>query len=98
MTRTLYGAGAMGGLVHYVTSAPDFKQTHGSLTLGGNSVKAGGNGKDARASLNIPFVDQSMALRVSAFSRTGAGYIDQTQAARTSTKPRSRAAVSTSTG
>jgi outer membrane receptor protein involved in Fe transport len=75
---TLYGAGAMGGLVRYVTSAPDFKKLRGSVTVGGNSVKDGGNGRNARASLNIPFADQSMALRVSAFSRTDAGYIDQT--------------------
>jgi iron complex outermembrane receptor protein len=75
---TLYGAGAMGGLVRYVTSAPDFNKMRGSVTLGGNSVKGGGNGKNGRVSLNIPFADQSMALRVSAFSRTDAGYIDQT--------------------
>ncbi|MGX4641473.1 TonB-dependent receptor [Massilia sp. SYSU DXS3249] len=75
---TLYGAGAMGGLVRYVTSAPDYRKLRGSVTLGGNSVQHGGNGKVGRASLNIPFADQTMALRVSAFSRTDAGYIDQT--------------------
>lgn len=75
---TLYGAGAMGGLVRYVTSSPDFKKMRGSVTLGGNTVKDGGNGKTGRASLNIPFADQTMALRVSAFSRTDAGYIDRT--------------------
>jgi iron complex outermembrane receptor protein len=75
---TLYGAGAMGGLVRYVTSAPDYRKMRGSVTLGGNSVTNGGNGKVARASLNIPFGDNDMALRVSAFSRTDAGYIDQT--------------------
>jgi outer membrane receptor protein involved in Fe transport len=75
---TLYGAGAMGGLVRYVTSPPDFKKLRGSVTLGGNSVKSGGNGKTGRANLNIPFSDGTMALRVSAFSRTDAGYIDRT--------------------
>ncbi len=75
---TLYGAGAMGGLVRYVTSPPDFKKMRGSVTLGGNSVKDGGNGKTGRANLNIPFADQTMALRVSAFNRTDAGYIDRT--------------------
>jgi len=75
---TLYGAGAMGGLVRYVTSAPDYRKLRGSVTLGGNSVRDGGNGKTARASLNVPFGEQNMALRVSAFSRTDAGYIDRT--------------------
>jgi len=75
---TLYGAGAMGGLVRYVTSAPDFRKLRGSVTLGANSVKGGGDGKVGRAFLNIPLAEDTMALRVSAFSRTDAGYIDQT--------------------
>ena len=75
---TLYGAGAMGGLVRYVTSAPDFRKLRGSVTLGGNTVKDGGNGKTGRFSLNVPIGDRSMALRVSGFSRTDAGYIDRT--------------------
>ncbi|MBQ5947924.1 TonB-dependent receptor [Massilia sp. ST3] len=75
---TLYGAGAMGGLVRYVTSAPDFRKLRGSVTLGGNTVKDGGNGKTGRFSLNVPIGERSMALRVSGFSRTDAGYIDRT--------------------
>lgn len=75
---TLYGAGAMGGLVRYVTAAPDYRKLRGSVTLGGNAVKGGGNGKVGRASLNIPLGEDDMALRVSVFSRTDAGYIDQT--------------------
>ncbi len=75
---TLYGAGAMGGMVRYVTSAPNFRQLKGSVTLGGNSVKEGGKGSTGRVALNIPFADNTMALRVSAFKRTDAGYIDDT--------------------
>ena len=75
---TLYGAGAMGGLVRYVTAAPDYRKLRGSVTLGGNAVKGGGNGKVGRASLNIPLGEENMALRVSVFSRTDGGYIDQT--------------------
>jgi outer membrane receptor protein involved in Fe transport len=73
---TLYGAGAMGGLVRYVTAPPDFRAMHGSVTVGGSKVKNGGNGSVGRLSLNIPFADNSMALRVSAFDRTDAGFID----------------------
>jgi iron complex outermembrane receptor protein len=80
---TLYGAGAMGGLVRYVTAPPDFRKMHGSVTVGGSKVTNGGNGKVGRVSLNIPFGDNNMALRVSAFDRTDAGYIDdQWQAGR----------------
>jgi outer membrane receptor protein involved in Fe transport len=75
---TLYGAGAMGGLVRYVTAPPDFRAMHGSVTVGGNKVTNGGEGSVGRLSLNIPFGDNKMALRVSAFDRTDAGYIAQT--------------------
>ena len=65
---TLYGAGAMGGLVHYVTIPPDPKQYGGSLTVGGNSVSHGGTGDAFRGTLNVP-LNESMAVRASAFSR-----------------------------
>ncbi len=75
---TLYGAGAMGGLVRYVTAPADFRNFKGSVTVGGSSVKGGDSGSLARATLNIPFAGNTMALRVSAFNRTDPGYIDTT--------------------
>lgn len=75
---TLYGAGAMGGLLRYVTAPPDYRNLHGSVTLGGSRVNDGANGSVGRLSLNVPLGTQdNMALRVSAFSRTDPGYIDQ---------------------
>ena len=75
---TLYGAGAMGGLVRYVTSAPDFRNLKGSVTGGASTASHGGNGSVGRANINIPFGDNKMALRVSAFSRKDPGHIDTT--------------------
>lgn len=74
---TLYGAGAMGGLLRYVTAAPDYRKMHANVTLGGSSVASGDKGSVGRLSLNIPLSD-SMALRVSAFNREDGGYIDRT--------------------
>ncbi len=76
---TLYGAGAMGGMVRYVTAPADFRQMRGSVTLGGSQVDGGANGSSARASLNVPFANNTMALRFSAFSRTDGGFIDTTK-------------------
>jgi iron complex outermembrane recepter protein len=73
---TLYGAGAVGGLLRYVTVAPDSTRFGGAVSLGGNKVARGGNGYEGRVALNIPLVKDSMALRVSAFDRQDAGYID----------------------
>lgn len=75
---TLYGAGAMGGMVRYVTAPADFRKLRGSVTLGGSAVDGGANGASARASLNVPFGDNKMALRFSAFRRTDGGFIDTT--------------------
>ncbi|MES2900289.1 MAG: TonB-dependent receptor [Pseudomonadota bacterium] len=75
---TLYGAGAMGGLVRYVTAPADFRNFKGSVTLGGNSVAHGGNGSVGRAQINIPFGDNKMALRLSVFGRKDAGFMDLT--------------------
>ncbi len=72
---TMYGAGAVGGLVHYVTVAPQPNGLAGAVALGGNSVSHGGSGHSVRAAVNVPLNDE-MALRASAFTRTDAGYID----------------------
>jgi iron complex outermembrane recepter protein len=73
---TQYGAGAVGGLVRYVTVQPDSHALSGSISAGANKVTDGGVGSEGRASLNIPLVTDKLALRVSALDRTDAGYID----------------------
>jgi len=76
---TLYGAGAMGGMVRYVTAPPNFRELRGSVTLGGSQLDGGGNGSSARAALNVPFSDNTMALRFSAFRRKDGGFISTTK-------------------
>lgn len=71
---TLYGAGAMGGMVRFVTVGPDFENLTGSLTVGGNTVAHGGDGWLGRFYVNIPLAS-SMALQLSGFDREDAGYI-----------------------
>ena len=73
---TLYGAGAVGGLLRYVTTPADGESFGGAISLGGNKVAHGGNGSEARASLNIPMGGKGTGLRVSVLDRTDAGYID----------------------
>ena len=73
---TQYGAGAVGGLVRYVTIQPDSHAFSGSISAGANKVTDGGVGSEGRASLNIPLVTDKLALRVSVLDRKDAGYID----------------------
>ena len=73
---TSYGAGAVGGVVRYVTVPANTKRFSGAVAIGANEVSSGGNGHSVRAALNIPLIADTLGLRVSAFDRTEAGYID----------------------
>ncbi len=76
---TLYGAGAVGGLLRYVTQPADTQRLGGVVSIGGHKISEGGSGHEARASINVPLVDQKLGLRVSLLNRDDAGYIDNPQ-------------------
>ena len=74
---TLFGAGAQGGVVRYITPQPSLTDTKiyarselGQITHGGYDAEAG-------AALSIPLAQDKIALRVSAFYRHAGGWIDQ---------------------
>ena len=73
---TLYGAGALGGLVRFVTVPANTKTFSGTVSAGASKVTDGGEGSNLRAALNIPLVQDVLGLRVSAFDRTEAGFVD----------------------
>ena len=73
---TLYGAGAVGGLLRYVTAPADTERFSGVVSLGGNKVSEGGYGSNERVAINVPLAKDVLGLRVSAFNRNEAGYID----------------------
>ncbi|VVE86865.1 TonB-dependent receptor [Pandoraea bronchicola] len=73
---TLYGAGAMGGLIKYVTNEPDPSGFSGQATLGGSFTKNGGFNNTQSAVLNIPLKTDMAAVRVSVFNQYDAGHVD----------------------
>ncbi|MHB8528377.1 MAG: TonB-dependent receptor [Caulobacteraceae bacterium] len=72
---TLYGANALGGLLKYVTNAPQLDRFAGALEAGVNSVDHGGIGGDVHGMVNLPIGDK-IALRVVGFDTDYAGYVD----------------------
>jgi iron complex outermembrane recepter protein len=73
---TLYGADSMGGLIKYTTLDPSTEAVSGQVQAGTSSVYNGANlGYNFRAAVNMPLSDQ-LAVRLSAFTRTDPGYID----------------------
>lgn len=73
---TLYGAGSMGGLVKYVTRAPDLNSRQFEFGGGLSNVSGGGNGWDGRFGANLPLVTDKAALRVSFARNKLPGYIN----------------------
>ena len=73
---TLYGAGAMGGLLKYVTNDPDSSTFSGKVGLGMRSTQDGGLGHTENVVLNVPLSTDVAAVRVSAFNDHEGGYIN----------------------
>jgi iron complex outermembrane receptor protein len=75
---TLYGAGAMGGLLKYVTNEPDSEggiTGHAGVMLSG--TEHGGLNHTESAVVNVPIKQDVAALRVSAFNEQDGGYVNR---------------------
>lgn len=72
---TLYGSGALGGILRLVPNAPDAAGFAASLAAGGSATRHGGEGGDLAGMVNLP-VAPGVAVRGVGFWRSEAGYID----------------------
>ncbi len=73
---TLYGASSLGGLIKYVTTDPSTGGYSGRIEGGLSTVHNGDDlGYNVRGAANIP-LGETLAARVSGFTRTEPGYID----------------------
>jgi outer membrane receptor protein involved in Fe transport len=73
---TLFGGGAEAGALRYITNRPDVTQftATGQAMYGGTSD--GAPNSSANAVINIPLIQDKMALRVVAYTDREGGYID----------------------
>ena len=76
---TLYGDDAMGGLVEFTTVKPDLHRFSGRVQADVSSVADGGVGSGQRAMVNLPVIDDKLAVRLSGFLRHDPGFIDDVQ-------------------
>ncbi len=73
---TLYGAGAIGGLLKYVTRAPDLVGDELRVGVGLRSVQDGGDDWNMRVGASLPLQEDRLGMRMS-FARNGLpGYTD----------------------
>lgn len=72
---TLYGANALGGLLKYVTNAPDPSGFSAAAEMGGSTVQDGVSGFDAHGMVNIP-LGSDLAFRLVGYDTYYSGFID----------------------
>ncbi len=72
---TLYGAGAMGGLIKYVTNEPDSYALSGKVGLAARGIRGGALGHTENAVVNVPLSEGVAAMRVALFNDHDGGYI-----------------------
>jgi iron complex outermembrane recepter protein len=73
---TLYGGSAMGGAIKYVTREPALDKFSITAEGGVASVAHGGISYNGESFLNIPLINNQLAIRVGGAYRYDAGYID----------------------
>jgi outer membrane receptor protein involved in Fe transport len=75
---TLYGASSMGGTIKYVTEQPDLHKFSGSTQIATSYTEmARGPSAGLTSILNVPVVNDFIAVRASGFYRYNHGYIDR---------------------
>jgi len=73
---TLYGEGSLGGTIKIETNKPDPEAFAFKLDSGFGTTKYGGDSYNVNSVVNIPLVEDRLALRVTGFYRDEAGWID----------------------
>ena len=73
---TLFGAGAQAGVVRYITNKPKLNVTEGSIEAGYGVTAHGDPNTDLTAVLNVPLINDTLALRAVIYNDRRGGYID----------------------
>ena len=80
----LYGSGALGGIYHIVTRRPDLEQISVWGRLSASAVDHGGIGLGGEAMVNLPLINDRLAVRMVGYRLTDGGWIDNAGAGKDS--------------
>jgi iron complex outermembrane receptor protein len=72
----LYGSAALGGIYHVVTRRPVLDDVTGSLRITGEAVEHGGPGGGVEGVVNLPIVEDRLAVRAVGYLTREGGWID----------------------
>jgi iron complex outermembrane receptor protein len=73
---TLFGAGAQAGVVRYITNKPKLDMTEATVNAGYATTTHGGQSNALDATLNIPIIPGTLAVRGVIYDERRGGYID----------------------
>ena len=73
---TLYGSGSMGGTIRIITNKPDLDDFKGSAEATLSNTRHGGANYSVKGMVNLPLVEDVIALRAVAYRSDTSGYID----------------------
>ncbi|HKS56642.1 MAG TPA: TonB-dependent receptor [Steroidobacteraceae bacterium] len=72
---TLYGASSLGGVMKFVTNAPQTESFEGKVQVGLEDVSGGDMSYSGASFVNVPLSDRA-AIRVTGFYRKDGGFVD----------------------
>lgn len=73
---TLYGSGALGGIVRIIPNKPDLQNWFGVAAIEGSLVAHGGPGGAIEGVINAPLIPDRLGLRLAIYGDQGGGWID----------------------
>ncbi|MES2043210.1 MAG: TonB-dependent receptor [Pseudomonadota bacterium] len=73
---TLYGAGSMAGTIRFVTAKPSLTSTFGTAEAGAATTEHGAASYNLRGMINLPLVNDTLAVRANIYVGRDGGYID----------------------
>ncbi len=74
---TLYGSGSMGGTIKLLTNPPDLTRYSGQIDTTLSGTAGGGVNPTGKAAVNIPLVNDKLALRIVGEEKYISGWIDR---------------------
>ncbi|WP_417451310.1 TonB-dependent receptor [Kordiimonas sp.] len=77
---TLYGQGAVGGAIRYITNDPVLDAFEGNVSADLSTVDGGSMGAEFTGVVNVPIVEDKFALRLAGTVKTGGGWQDHPEA------------------
>ncbi|MGH8200734.1 MAG: TonB-dependent receptor [Steroidobacteraceae bacterium] len=80
---TTFGAEAMSGAIRYITNKPDLNSFSAGIDLDGGQIQSAQQNWTYQGFLNLPLIEGVLGLRVSAFSDSEGGFINNALTTRT---------------